>query len=74
MAVQGLLHAAHKALHVCVDDQLLYKNLYFARCVYTSFTVICSEKSTPSVFYVYNSSVLYVPIVLYNIRQVVFCL
>lgn len=44
--------AAHKALHVRVDDQLLYKNLYFARCVYTSFTVICSEKSTPSVFYV----------------------
>lgn len=36
----------------CVDDQLLYINLYFARCVYTSFTVICSEKSTPSVFYV----------------------
>lgn len=44
--------AAHKALHICVDDQLLYINLYFARCVYTSFTVICSEKSTPSVFYV----------------------
>lgn len=44
--------AAHKALHVRVDDQLLYINLYFARCVYTSFTVICSEKSTPSVFYV----------------------
>lgn len=44
--------AAHKALHICVDDQLLYKNLYFARCVYTNFTVICSEKSTPSVFYV----------------------
>lgn len=45
--------AAHKALHICVDDQLLYINLYFARCVYTSFTVICSEKSTPSVFYVH---------------------
>lgn len=44
--------AAHKALHVRVNDQLLYINLYFARCVYTSFTVICSEKSTPSVFYV----------------------
>lgn len=44
--------AAHNALHICVDDQLLYINLYFARCVYTSFTVICSEKSTPSVFYV----------------------
>lgn len=44
--------AAHKALQICVDDQLLYINLYFARCVYTSFTVICSEKSTPSVFYV----------------------
>lgn len=52
MAVQGLLPCRPQSVHVRVDDQLLYINLYFARCVYTSFTVICSEKSTPSVFYV----------------------
>lgn len=53
MAVQGLLPChPQSASHMCRWYQLLYINLYFARCVYTSFTVICSEKSTPSVFYV----------------------